>query len=152
MGIKNQEWIFCTDHGQICQVFDIQLLCSQRIYRVWLPRQDAIVRVRSDYLKPLDNMYAKIGSHQINYITTAARADDALTHNVLLDAIESSVIPLPHQIRALSRAISNDSVRYLLADEIGLGKTIEAGLILRELKLRGLPLVLFRMDTERKNG
>jgi SNF2 family DNA or RNA helicase len=29
-------------------------------------------------------------------------------------------------------------VRYLLADEVGLGKTIEAGLIMRELKLRGL--------------
>jgi SNF2-related domain len=29
-------------------------------------------------------------------------------------------------------------VRYLLADEVGLGKTIEAGLILRQLKLRGL--------------
>ena len=152
MEIKNQEWIFSTEHGQICQVFDMQLLCSQRIYRVWLPRQDAIVRVRSDYLKPLDDMYAKICSHLINYITTSARADDALTHNVLLDAIECSVIPLPHQIRALSRAISNDSVRYPLADEVGLGKTIEAGLILRELKLRGLSLVLFRMDSERKNG
>ncbi len=29
-------------------------------------------------------------------------------------------------------------MRYLLADEVGLGKTIEAGLIIRELKLRGL--------------
>ncbi|MGK5092026.1 SNF2-related protein [Deltaproteobacteria bacterium TL4] len=52
--------------------------------------------------------------------------------------IDSSVIPLPHQIRALSQAVSSDRVRYLLADEVGLGKTIEAGLILRELKLRGL--------------
>jgi superfamily II DNA or RNA helicase len=63
---------------------------------------------------------------------------DALTQDVLLAPIESTVIPLPHQLRALSRAIANDRVRYLLADEVGLGKTIEAGLILRELKLRGL--------------
>jgi len=63
---------------------------------------------------------------------------DALTQDVLLAPIESSVIPLPHQIWALSRAIAGDRVRYLLADEVGLGKTIEAGLILRELKLRGL--------------
>ena len=56
----------------------------------------------------------------------------------MLAPIESSVIPLPHQIRALSQAIANQKVRYLLADEVGLGKTIEAGLIMRELKLRGM--------------
>src|SRR5690606_30885319 len=39
---------------------------------------------------------------------------------------------------ALNRAMSRDRIRYLLADEVGLGKTIEAGLILRELKLRGM--------------
>lgn len=61
-----------------------------------------------------------------------------MTQDVLLAPIESCVIPLPHQIRALSRAMAGDRVRYLLADEVGLGKTIEAGLILRELKLRGL--------------
>jgi len=74
----------------------------------------------------------------LTYLAAAARVADALTHDVLLAPIESSVIPLPHQIRALSRAVSSDRVRYLLADEVGLGKTIEAGLIMRELKLRGL--------------
>ena len=74
----------------------------------------------------------------IAYVAAATRVADALTQDVLLAPIESSVIPLPHQIRALSRAIANDRVRYLLADEVGLGKTIEAGLIMRELKLRGL--------------
>jgi len=63
---------------------------------------------------------------------------DALTQDLLLAPMTASVVPLPHQIRALSRAISGDRVRYLLADEVGLGKTIEAGLIMRELKLRGL--------------
>jgi superfamily II DNA or RNA helicase len=52
--------------------------------------------------------------------------------------LEGTVIPLPHQLLALQRAISADRIRYLLADEVGLGKTIEAGLILRELKIRGL--------------
>ena len=56
----------------------------------------------------------------------------------ILAPIESSLVPLPHQFLALARALSSDRMRFLLADEVGLGKTIEAGLILRELKLRGL--------------
>ena len=48
------------------------------------------------------------------------------------------MVPLPHQLYALNRAMSQHRIRYLLADEVGLGKTIEAGLILRELKLRGM--------------
>ena len=63
---------------------------------------------------------------------------DALEENLLLAPIQSSVVPLPHQLYALNRAMSRDRIRYLLADEVGLGKTIEAGLILRELKLRGM--------------
>ncbi len=62
---------------------------------------------------------------------------EAVEHDTLLAPIAASVVPLPHQIKALSRAVSDDRVRYLLADEVGLGKTIEAGLIIRELKLRG---------------
>lgn len=79
-----------------------------------------------------------IGASHIAYAVAAARVAEALTRNVLLAPIESSVIPLPHQLQALSRALATNQVRLLLADEVGLGKTIEAGLILRELKLRGL--------------
>ena len=68
----------------------------------------------------------------------AARIADALTQDVLLAPLEAGVIPLPHQLYALTRAVTGDRIRYLLADEVGLGKTIEAGLIFRELKLRGL--------------
>jgi SNF2 family DNA or RNA helicase len=74
----------------------------------------------------------------IVYVAAGGRVADALTQDVLLAPIESSVIPLPHQIWALARAMAMDSIRYLLADEVGLGKTIETGLIIRELKLRGL--------------
>jgi len=74
----------------------------------------------------------------LTYVAAAARVADALTQDLLLAPMTASVVPLPHQIRVLACAISSDRVRYLLADEVGLGKTIEAGLIMRELKLRGL--------------
>lgn len=76
--------------------------------------------------------------YAISYAAAAARIADALTQDVLLAPLEARFIPLPHQLRALSKALSGERVRYLLADEVGLGKTIEAGLIMRELKLRGL--------------
>ncbi|NMU24442.1 DEAD/DEAH box helicase family protein, partial [Vibrio parahaemolyticus] len=58
--------------------------------------------------------------------------------DILLAPVESNVIPLPHQLKALDKAMSRKQVRYLFADEVGLGKTIEAGLVMRELKLRGM--------------
>ena len=130
-------WMYSLDHGQLCQVIEAQTLWGETTCRVWLPGRDSVVRIPASRLKPLES--AGTGSpDDIAYIAAAARVADALTQDVLLAPIESSVIPLPHQIRALSRAIANDRVRYLLADEVGLGRTIEAGLIMRELKLRGL--------------
>ena len=49
------------------------------------------------------------------------------------------VDPLPHQLEAVyEHLLKLPSVRFLLADDAGAGKTIMAGLLLRELKLRGL--------------
>jgi len=51
----------------------------------------------------------------------------------------SRVDPLPHQLEAIyDYLLKLPEVRFLLADDAGAGKTIMAGLLLRELKLRGL--------------
>ena len=51
----------------------------------------------------------------------------------------SRVDPLPHQLEAVyDHLLKLPSVRFLLADDAGAGKTIMAGLLVRELKLRGL--------------
>ena len=131
------EWAWSLEHQQACRVVETQDLWGDTLYRVWVPAKDAIVRVRSSQLQSAVES-APRGTAWLSYLTAAARVSDALTQEILLAPIEASVIPLPHQIRALSRAVSDDRVRYLLADEVGLGKTIEAGLIMRELKLRGM--------------
>ena len=87
-------------------------------------------------LASLDSVQSTV--EHILHTAAAAKLLDALEENLLLAPIQSSVVPLPHQLYALNRAMSRDRIRYLLADEVGLGKTIEAGLILRELKLRGM--------------
>ena len=44
----------------------------------------------------------------------------------------------PYQIEAVYKALNTYKHRILIADDVGLGKTIEAGMILKELSLRGL--------------
>jgi SNF2 family DNA or RNA helicase len=46
--------------------------------------------------------------------------------------------PLPHQIETAKKVLHEMRGRAILADEVGLGKTIEAGLILKEYMVRGL--------------
>jgi ATP-dependent helicase HepA len=54
-----------------------------------------------------------------------------------ISAIPSSSIELePHQLAVVRRVLQDDTQKYLLADEVGLGKTIEAGIILKELLLK----------------
>src|SRR3989442_409560 len=49
------------------------------------------------------------------------------------------VDPLPHQLEAVyDNFLALPRIRFLLADDPGAGKTIMAGLLLKELKIRGL--------------
>jgi superfamily II DNA or RNA helicase len=48
------------------------------------------------------------------------------------------VEPLLHQIETVRKVLKQFRGRVLLADEVGLGKTIEAGMVLKEYVLRGM--------------
>ena len=142
----SESWQYSTIHSAACKVLEEQNLWGKEICRIWLASSDAVVKVPKDTLQTIDpDPDPGIEAARICYVASAAKVADVLESSiakedgpVLLAPMDSKVIPLPHQIHALSKAVSNDRVRYLLADEVGLGKTIEAGLILRELKLRGL--------------
>jgi serine/threonine protein kinase len=58
--------------------------------------------------------------------------------NRLISLSSIEVIPYNHQKKAALDALRIMRGRVLLSDEVGLGKTIEAGLIIKELLLRGL--------------
>jgi ATP-dependent helicase HepA len=49
--------------------------------------------------------------------------------------LSAAVRPYQHQLGVLTRVLGDPIMRFVLADEVGLGKTIEAGLIIRQLFL-----------------
>ncbi len=57
---------------------------------------------------------------------------------VLQVANTAAIDILPHQLEPAVAVLRGDGCRVLIADDVGLGKTIEAGLIIAELRARGI--------------
>ena len=69
--------------------------------------------------------------------------DEERRNDALGALLASRVMVKPHQIGVVQRVLSARRPRFILADEVGLGKTIEAGMVFSALRLSGLaPRVL----------
>lgn len=69
----------------------------------------------------------------------AKRYRYASLYDPLLAMNISKIAPLPHQIEAVyGYILKNPRIRFLIADDPGAGKTIMAGLIIKEIKLRNI--------------
>ena len=69
----------------------------------------------------------------------AERINSAYQFDPLFAVNCSIVDPLPHQVEAVYKfLLPMPKIRFLLADDTGAGKTIMAGLLIKELMMRGL--------------
>ena len=76
--------------------------------------------------------------HLFRLVSEARRIRLAHHYDPRLAVHISEVEPLPHQISAVyDHMLKRQPLRFLLADDPGAGKTIMAGLLIRELKIRG---------------
>lgn len=73
--------------------------------------------------------------HERRHRFTASVLEQRAAATGLGSLLSSAIRFVPHQIEVARRVLQDALQRYLLADEVGMGKTIEAGLIIRQFLL-----------------
>lgn len=110
-----------------------------------VPEKDVFVRCYKPSSDPIDRLVYSNQETPFFYSQKREFIRSVIEQRALsrgLSACLSSRIQLlPHQIRVVNRILQDPVQRYLLADEVGLGKTIEAGIILRQTILDKMNLV-----------
>lgn len=122
--------------GRVVLIVEVQELWGMTTCKVIDMTTNAVYSVNADNLALPGSSCAESESF-VRFVAAWCKVKNELANGTVFD-ISESVIPLPHQRYALERAITTNDVRYMLADEVGLGKTIEAGLVIKEMKTRGL--------------
>ena len=120
--------------GKAIEVLGEKDVFGQKIVWIRVLEDDSFLQITHEELETEDTVYSL---PFIRFIAIAAKIKDEVAKKNILAPYESSLIPLPHQILVLEKVMQSMQNRFLLADEVGMGKTIETGLILKELKLRG---------------
>lgn len=128
------ERFWCPAVSAWVRLVERRTLFGRDVARVVVEGGQSVHTVPFDLLQP-DRPF---DLHAALATVAGARLWSALGSDLFLSPLVSKVIPLPHQFRVLRRAMSGFPVRVLCADEVGMGKTIEAGLLLKELKLKGV--------------
>lgn len=105
-------------------------------YKVFNPATGRVYKANEEQLSSSGSTM-QYDENYLRYVTLLSKIKNE-TAGGFLSSLASGIIPLPHQLHVLNRAMETNNIRYILADEVGLGKTIEAGMIVRELKSRGL--------------
>ena len=130
------DYVFDKTQNERVQILDVSEVWGFVSYKVFNASTGTVYKLSADDIcaeVPEENF----NESYLRYVAMHSKIKNETSEGIL-SKLSSGIIPLPHQLHVLNRALSNNNVRYILADEVGLGKTIEAGLIIKELKTRGL--------------
>src|SRR5438093_11731856 len=109
-------------------------LQSSRVYEPVLTDQQLGLLTASPAQEPFDG-----DAHRVRLGIEALRLGLAYEYDPYFSLSIARVDPLPHQLEAVyDYFLKLPRIRFLLADDPGAGKTIMAGLLIKELKIRGL--------------
>jgi len=103
--------------------------------KMTLPQEEIIVldspdiKIKNKIYSPANLFMLRLFKEQIKTL---------FTQEGIQSAGNFKILPLPHQLLAVNFIIDQFKPHALIADEVGLGKTIEAALTYKELKARGI--------------
>jgi len=120
---KNRDGSFDDARVLISEIYALNIAAGERL--------DPLAFAEARYIDP--PFFHRVRQRSLKwYISQRASCRS-------ISSITSSSIELvPHQLAVVRRVMQDSTKKYLLADEVGLGKTIEAGIILKELMLKDL--------------
>ncbi len=109
-------------------------LQSGKVVEVVLSHDKLALLQTSPDLEPFDG-----DPHRFRLGIEALRLQLAFEYDPYFSLSIARVDPLPHQLEAVyDHFLRLPRIRFLLADDPGAGKTVMAGLLIKELKIRGL--------------
>lgn len=130
------DFVFDTIEKANVQVLEKIEAWGYTSYKVFNPATGRVYKANEEQISSSGSTM-QYDENYLHYVTLLSKIKNE-TAGGFLSSLASGIIPLPHQLHVLNRAMETNNIRYILADEVGLGKTIEAGMIIRELKSRGL--------------
>lgn len=125
------QWVWSDELGIPVRCIDKVTLWGRTTLEV-IDGDGTVHHLSSDCIRSLEDVELAGISLQKN-AAIMKLADHLARPDTLTAHLSPTLLSLPHQISHVERALSSDTTRLLIADEVGLGKTISAALILKEL-------------------
>ena len=137
--IRDEEWVVRTvkpeaSGGQAIEVTGVSGLVQAR-EAIFLDSIDEVTVLRPEDTALVADTSSRY-AHTRLYLESLFRRTPP-TDNAIHLGHQAAINPVPYQLRPAARALGLLRPRFLMADGVGLGKTIEVGVLLTELIRRG---------------
>jgi superfamily II DNA or RNA helicase len=126
-------------HPNVGRILAVELFGGSEQYVIDFG-DGGIERYRFDQLEILKSLADKLGEdhYDAEDFALRIRASQLVNDNLRTGSLYRMRIDLlPHQLRIADKAISTTAAGFLIADDVGLGKTIEAGLVMKYMIAHG---------------